>query len=201
MPKAVIIDYGVGNLFSLKCALQKVGFNSKIRFSSPQLKDADALILPGVGNFSAASEKLGPVKGEIIERVKKGIPIFGICLGMQLFFSKSEEGEGEGLALFQGENVRLPNDVKVPHMGWNTLRIVRQSEILDGISNESYVYFVHSLYPVPLDKDIVCAETEYGAVFASAIAKQNIYGTQFHPEKSGKTGLRILRNFAGVVKR
>lgn len=201
MPKAIIIDYGVGNLLSLKCALQKVGFNSKIRSSSLQLKDADAFVLPGVGNFSVASKKLYPVKEEIIERVKEGVPIFGVCLGMQLFFSESEEGEGEGLALFQGKNVRLPNAVKVPHMGWNTLRIVGQSEIFDGVGNESYVYFVHSLYPIPLDKKIVCAETEYGAVFASAIAKQNVYGTQFHPEKSGRTGLRILGNFAEIVKR
>jgi len=201
MPKAIIIDYGVGNLLSLKCALQKVGFNSKIRSSSSQMKDADAFILPGVGNFSAASKKLCLVKEEIIEKVKEGVPIFGVCLGMQLFFSESEEGEGEGLALFQGKNVRLPNAVKVPHMGWNTLRIVRQSEIFGGVSNESYVYFVHSLYPIPVDRNIVCAETEYGAVFASAIAKKNVYGTQFHPEKSGKTGLRILSNFAEIAKR
>ena len=120
---------------------------------------------------------------------------------MQLFFPESEEGEGEGLALFQGKNVQLPNFVKVPHMGWNTLRIIRQNELLEDVQDESYVYFVHSCYPVPIDKDIICAETTYGTTFASAIAKQNIYGTQFHPEKSDKSGLRILKNFVKIVKR
>jgi len=185
----------------LKHALEKVGFNSIIGASPSQLKEADAIALPGVGNFSAALKNLGPLKEEIRELAKDGIPVLGICLGMQLFFPESEEGEGEGLALFQGKNVQLPNFVKVPHMGWNTLRIIRQNELLEDVQDESYVYFVHSCYPVPIDKDIICAETTYGTTFASAIAKQNIYGTQFHPEKSDKSGLRILKNFVKIVKR
>jgi glutamine amidotransferase len=120
---------------------------------------------------------------------------------MQLFFPESEEGAGNGLTFFEGKNVRLPNSVKVPHMGWNTLRIVKQNEILDGIKDESYVYFVHSLYPVPANKEIVCTQTDYGATFTSAIAAKNVYGTQFHPEKSGDIGLRILKNFAKLVTR
>jgi glutamine amidotransferase len=201
MPETVIIDYGVGNLLSLKCALEKVGLSTTIGLSTRQIKKADAIALPGVGNFSAAASKLDAVKEELVDAAKSGIPVFGICLGMQLFFPESEEGAGNGLALFEGKNVRLPNSVKVPHMGWNTLRIVKQNEILDGVDDEAYVYFVHSLYPVPIDKEIVCAQTDYGATFTSVVARKNVYGTQFHPEKSGDIGLRILRNFAKLVMR
>lgn len=201
MPETVIIDYGVGNLLSLKCALEKVGLNAKIGLSTRQTKKADAIALPGVGNFSAAAAKLDAVKEELVDAVKSGTPIFGICLGLQLFFPESEEGAGKGLALFEGKNIRLPNSVKVPHMGWNTLRIVKQNEILDGVDDEAYVYFVHSLYPAPIDKEIVCAETDYGTTFTSVMARRNVYGTQFHPEKSGDVGLRILRNFAKIVMR
>jgi glutamine amidotransferase len=201
MPEAAIIDYGVGNLLSLKCALEKVGLSTTIGLSTRQIRKADAITLPGVGNFSAAAAKLDAVKEELVDAVERGTPVFGICLGLQLFFPESEEGTGKGLALFRGKNVRLPSSVKVPHMGWNTLRIVKQNEILDGVEDEAYVYFVHSLYPVPVDKEIVCAETDDGATFTSAIAAKNVYGTQFHPEKSGDIGLRILRNFAKIVTR
>ena len=201
MPEAVIIDYGVGNLLSLKCALQKVGLNVKVGLSPQQIKRADAIALPGVGNFSAAAAKLDAVREELMDTVKSGTPVFGICLGLQLFFQESEEGAGKGLALFEGRTVRLPSSVKVPHMGWNTLRMVKQNEIWEGVDDEAYVYFVHSLYPVPVDKEIVCAETDYGATFTSAIASKNVYGTQFHPEKSGDIGLKILKNFAKIVTR
>jgi glutamine amidotransferase len=201
MPEAAIIDYGVGNLLSLKCALEKVGLSATIGLSKRQIKKADAIALPGVGNFFAAAAKLDAVKQELVDAVESGTPVFGICLGLQLFFPESEEGPGNGLALFEGKNVRLPNSVKVPHMGWNTLRIVKQNEILDGVDDEAYVYFVHSLYPVPIDKKIVCAQTDYGTTFTSIIARKNVYGTQFHPEKSGDVGLRILKNFAKIVTR
>lgn len=201
MPEAVIIDYGVGNLLSLKIALQKVGLNVTVGLSPQQIKKADAIALPGVGNFSAAAAKLDAVREELMDTVKSGTPIFGICLGLQLFFQESEEGAGKGLALFEGRTVRLPSSVKVPHMGWNTLRMVKQNEIWEGVDDEAYVYFVHSLYPVPVDKEIVCAETDYGATFTSAIASKNVYGTQFHPEKSGDIGLKILKNFAKIVTR
>jgi glutamine amidotransferase len=201
MPEAVIIDYGVGNLLSLKCALQKVGLNVKVGLSTRQIKSADAIALPGVGNFSAAAAKIDAVREELMDAVKSGTPVFGICLGLQLFFQESDEGAGKGLALFEGKTIRLPSSVKVPHMGWNTLRMVKQNEIWEGVDDEAYVYFVHSLYPVPVDKEIVCAETDYGATFTSAIASKNVYGTQFHPEKSGDTGLKILKNFAKIVTR
>lgn len=166
-----------------------------------QLKQADAIILPGVGDFSAASKNLVPIKGKILELVNGGLPVLGICLGMQLLFQKSDEGEGEGLALLEGKNVRLPNSVKVPHMGWNTVRLVAQNRFVEGLEGEPYFYFAHSYYPVPADKGVICAETTYGVTFASVTAKNNICGTQFHPEKSGKDGLKFLENFSGFVKR
>lgn len=201
MPQAVIFDYGVGNLLSLKCALEKVGLKVEIGVSEKQLKKADAIALPGVGSFSAAVTKLDSLKETLLNAVETGIPLIGICLGLQLLFPASEEGPGKGLALFEGKNFRLQGEIKVPHMGWNTLRIVKQPPLFDNVANESYVYFVHSLYPVPADKKIVASETEYGTTFASAIANKNVFGTQFHPEKSGDIGLKILENFVNIVKR
>ena len=201
MPETVIFDYGVGNLLSLKCALEKVGLTAKIGVSTQHLKKTDSIALPGVGSFSAAITKLETAKDALLAAIENGIPVIGICLGLQLFFPESEEGSGKGLALFEGKNVRLRGEVKVPHMGWNTLRIVKQKALFEGIADESYVYFVHSLYPVPKDKGIVASETEYGKTFVSAIARKNVFGTQFHPEKSGEIGLKILANFAKIVKR
>ncbi len=201
MPKVQIVDYGVGNLLSLKFALEKAGVTAKIAPPTQKLKDADAIALPGVGNFSAAAKALEPVKEELGEAVKAGIPILGICLGLQLYFEVSEEGPGKGLGFFEGKNVRLTGSVKVPHMGWNTLRKVKENELFDDVNNEAYVYFVHSLYPVPVDKEIICTQTEYATTFTSAVASKNIYGTQFHPEKSGDVGLQILRNFVKAIVR
>jgi glutamine amidotransferase len=201
MPKAVIFDYGVGNLLSLKTALEKAGLTASIGTSAQELAKADAVALPGVGNFSAAATKLDAVKETLINKVEDGTPLLGICLGLQLFFDESEEGPGNGLSLFKGKTVRLPSTVKVPHMGWNTLDMVKQNELFDGIAEGSYVYFVHSLYPVSVDKTLVCTQTEYGTTFTSAVASKNVYGTQFHPEKSGDIGLKILKNFAKVVVR
>ena len=201
MTKAVIFDYGVGNLLSLKCALEKVGLEASIGTSKKELAEADAIALPGVGAFTAAATKLDAVKETLKSKVEEGTPLLGICLGLQLFFEESEEGPGSGLALFKGRTIRLPDTVKVPHMGWNTLNIVKQNELFEGIAEGSYVYFVHSLYPVPVDKSMVCTQTEYGTTFASAVASKNIYGAQFHPEKSGDLGLRILKNFAKEVVR
>jgi glutamine amidotransferase len=201
MPEALIFDYGVGNLLSLKTALEKAGLNAKITVSSKQLSNADAIALPGVGNFSAAATKLDTVKEQLFDAVESGTPLIGICLGLQLFFSESEEGPGKGLGLFKGKNVWLKGAVKVPHMGWNTLRIVKPTGLFEGVADGSYVYFVHSLYPVPADKEIVAAETEYGTTFTSAIVNKNVFGTQFHPEKSGDVGLKILEDFAKIVRR
>ena len=152
MPEAVIFDYGVGNLLSLKTALEKAGLTASIGTTAQDLAKADAIALPGVGSFTAASDKLDAVKETLQTKIKEGTPLLGICLGLQLFFESSEEGPGTGLALFKGRNMQLPSTVKVPHMGWNTLNIVKQNELFDGIAEGTYVYFVHSLYPVPQDK-------------------------------------------------
>ena len=199
MPQAVIFDYGVGNLLSLKTALEKAGLTASIGTNAKDLAQADAIALPGVGSFSAASGKLDAVKETLQTKINEGIPLLGICLGLQLFFETSQEGPGTGLALFKGKNMQLPNTVKVPHMGWNTLNIEKPNELFEGIAEDTYVYFVHSLYPVPKDKSIVCTKTEYGTTFTSAVASKNIYGTQFHPEKSGDIGLKILKNFVKTV--
>lgn len=191
----------MGNLYSIKCALEKVGFKTVAGLSQSQLEQAEAIILPGVGDFSTASKNLAPLKEKIFELARKGLPVFGICLGVQLLFQESEEGEGEGLALLEGKNVRLPSSVKVPHMGWNTVRFVAQNRLVEGLQGETYYYFAHSYYPLPVDKSVVCGETTYGVAFASVIAKNNICGTQFHPEKSGKQGLKFLENFVDFVKR
>jgi imidazole glycerol-phosphate synthase subunit HisH len=196
---AVIFDYGVGNLLSLKTALEKAGLTVSIGTTGEDLAKADAIALPGVGSFTAALERLGTVKETLKTKVAEGTPLLGICLGLQLFFESSEEGPGDGLAFFEGRNMQLPSTVKVPHMGWNTLNLVRPNELFDGVAEGTYVYFVHSLYPAPKDPSIVIAKTEYGTTFTSAIAQKNIYGTQFHPEKSGEIGLEILKNFAKTV--
>jgi len=201
MANAVIFDYGVGNLLSLKTALEKVGLNVTIATSAAELKDADAIALPGVGSFTASLERLNTVKETLQTKIQEGTPLLGICLGMQLFFESSEEGPGEGLALFKGRIQQLPVTVKVPHMGWNTLNFTKPNLLFDGIPEETYVYFVHSLYPAPEEESIVVAKTEYGTTFTSAVADKNIYGTQFHPEKSGDVGLKILKNFAKAVVR
>jgi len=201
MQEGVIFDYGVGNLLSLKTALEKAGLSTSIGTNAKDLVKADAIALPGVGSFTAASSKLDSVKETLQTKIKDGTPLLGICLGLQLFFEESEEGSGNGLGFFKGKNVQLPNTVKVPHMGWNTLNIVKQNELFDGIAEGAYVYFVHSLFPVPKDKKIVCTTTQYGTTFASAVANKNIYGTQFHPEKSGDLGLKILQNFVKTIVR
>ena len=201
MPQVLIVDYGVGNLLSLKFALEKAGLKAKIAAPTQRLKDADAIALPGVGNFSAAAKALEPVKSELVDVVQAGTPILGICLGLQLYFESSEEGPGEGLAFFKGKDIRLTGSMKIPHMGWNTLQKTTENELFEGVAEGAYVYFVHSLYPVPEDKTIICTQTEYGQTFASAVASKNIYGTQFHPEKSGDVGLQILKNFARIVAR
>lgn len=201
MPEVIIFDYGVGNLFSLKNALETVGLTVKISQSLKKPNSVDALALPGVGSFPAALIKIEPVRETIRLLAANNTPILGICLGMQLFFEKSEEGKGQGLSFFKGKNIRLSPSAKIPHMGWNTIRIIKQNEILNNVPHNSYVYFVHSLYPVPKEKRIIATETEYNEVFASMVAHKNIFGTQFHPEKSGEVGLKILKNFAKIVKR
>jgi glutamine amidotransferase len=196
-----ILDYGVGNLFSLECALKRIEANPKIVTINELKKNVDGLILPGVGSFTEAMENIGTFREKIFDIIDSGTPIMGICLGMQIFFEESEEGKGEGLGLIPGRVIRLPRQVKIPHMGWNNLRIVRYNEIIEGLANNSYVYFVHSYYPLPSRKDVIITETDYGVKFPSILAYKNLYGMQFHPEKSSEAGQIILKNFVKLIKR
>ena len=163
---------------------------------------ADGIVLPGVGAFSEGMDNAGPFRAALEEEAEAGTPLFGICLGMQMLLTTSEEadhagqGDAEGLDLIPGENVRFSRDQTVPHMGWNELDVQRDHPLVEGVDGE-YAYFVHSYYAVPDDDDAVVATTDYGVEFPSIVANEagNVFGTQFHPEKSGETGLRILRNF------
>ena len=200
MVSASIIDYKVGNIFSMNQALNQAGFKTVITADPKQIRGSDAVILPGVGNFSVASRNLEPLADFIREAVDEGVPLLGSCLGMQLLFERSDEGNGDGLGFIEGSVVRFSGSLKTPHMGWNTLQVVKDCELLEGLDGE-YMYFVHSYYPQPKNDNVTAAVTEYGVDFTSMVAKDNIYGAQFHPEKSGPAGFRLLENFAGMVKR
>ncbi len=200
-----IADYGVGNLFSLKSSFEYIGEKTIVTSDKGQIKSADRIILPGVGAFGDAAEKLSESGlGElIIEEAQKGKPIMGICLGMQLLFDKSYEyGDHKGLGLIKGE-IRpiaevVPRKYKIPHIGWNKLHFTKEKSRLFRYINEGdYVYFVHSYYGTGC-KDSLLATTEYGAELTAAVGKKNVFGCQFHPEKSGDTGLKILKAFAEI---
>ncbi|MEM2888272.1 MAG: imidazole glycerol phosphate synthase subunit HisH [Candidatus Bathyarchaeia archaeon] len=195
------MDCGIGNLFSITCALRKIGLETNIVSSSNGLKESDAIVLPGVGNFKAGSESIQALRCDIYELINDGVPVFGICLGMQLLFESSEESQGKGLGLIKGKVIRFPSNMKTPHMGWNTLKFVKHIRLVDGIRENDYFYFVHSYYGKPVDREVVVANTRYGLDFASIVAYKNIWATQFHPEKSGKPGQVILRNFSKILKR
>ena len=201
-PRVVVLNYGVGNLFSIKNALEKAGVNVEVLSDIHSSENIDAIVLPGVGNFRMGSKKLLRIKDQITDLVENNVPILGICLGMQLFFKKSEESPGNpGLNLLDGVVVKFPKNVKIPHMGWNTIEIVRSSDFLEGVSEKDYFYFVHSYYAIPKDPSIIVAKTEYGVNFPSVVAKNNIFGVQFHPEKSGESGKKIIKNFLRIIKR
>ncbi len=201
MARVGIIDYGAGNLFSLKTSLERRGVTVEITSQFARTMNFNGIILPGVGNFGAAAQTLESSRKELVSAVESGLPFLGICLGAQLIFKRSEEDEGEGLAFLDGEVVRLPKSVKVPHMGWNNLEITNRGELLKEIEDKTWVYFVHSYYPKTSDKAAVAATSDYGVKFPAVIAKKNIFGTQFHPEKSGPVGAAILNNFIEICKR
>ena len=199
-----IIDYGMGNLRSVEKALQSLGADCVVISRPTPRESYQGVILPGVGAFADAMANLrrnGWVEW-IRETVESGVPFLGICLGLQLLFSRSEEGNGDmGLNLVPGKVVRLPDSVGIiPHMGWNQLKIVSPTPLFSGVREGSYVYFVHSYHAVPDDDSVIAATTDYGIDFVSAVARGNIYGLQFHPEKSQAVGLRILKNFIGLTE-
>jgi glutamine amidotransferase len=198
-----LIDYGMGNLRSVEKALRKAGGDVALVQTDAELGKADRVVLPGVGAFADCMKNLKaqgliePLK----EFIKSGKPFLGICLGYQALFETSEEGEKQkGLGIFGGNVVRFPNkELKVPQIGWNQIQIQKENcPLMHGISDRSYVYFVHSYFPKPADEAIVLAQTEYGIRFASMVWKGNVFATQFHPEKSQTVGLRILENFVKV---
>lgn len=201
MTRISVIDYGVGNIFSMVNALKKVGANVEVANNPYEIYSSDGIVLPGVGNFGAAALNLDTLRESIIQAIDDGTPLLGSCLGMQLMFENSEESEGEGLGLFKGKIRKFHGDVKIPHMGWNTIIANHESPLLNGIPDGSYFYFVHSYYPDPLDKHDILAKTVYGKSFASIIQRKRIYGCQFHPEKSGKIGGILLKNFLEIIRR
>lgn len=196
------MNYGVGNLRSIRKGLEKSGAQIKITHTPTDLRASDAIVLPGVGAFAPAVKNMAPIADVVAEAMNNGKPIFGVCLGLQLLFTQSSEGGTvKGLDFISGNVVKLPDTVKTPQMGWNTIDFAKSHPLLDGVNDHSYVYFVHSFYPQPTDQDTVVTTTQYGIKFASMVAKKNLFATQFHPEKSSKTGLTMLKNFVKIVKR
>jgi len=196
-----IVNYGVGNLKSLRNAMQFLGFESELIHSPEGILRAEKLILPGVGAFSFAMDNIRKLnlKDALLEKAGSGVPVLGICLGMQLFFSRSEErGEHKGFDLIPGQVLKMNGDLKVPHMGWNEINFNGTSILTRNLPPSRYGYFVHSFYCQPEDSNTVIATTEYGETFACAVESENIFGVQFHPEKSQELGLQILRNFAEI---
>jgi glutamine amidotransferase len=197
-----IVDYGMGNLRSVEKGFKKVGVDARVTSSPRVVDDAAAVVLPGVGAFRDCIRNLTDLSltDAVISSIRKGKPYLGICLGMQVLFSESEEfGRCRGLDIFRGKVVRFWIKEKVPHMGWNNVNYVRRPPILADIPDASYFYFVHSYYVVPDDKEVTAGVTDYGLTFTSMVWKDNVFATQFHPEKSQGLGLKILKGFGDFV--
>ncbi len=215
-----VVDYGLGNLHSVTRGLERAGASVEVTDDPDAFTAADGVVLPGVGAFREGVENADPIREDLLAVAESETPLFGICLGMQMLLTDSEEGAaGEaavrGLDLIPGTNVRFAEGLKVPHMGWNDLTVERPHPLLTGPDDESsatqreggdgsvdgqYAYFVHSYYAVPDDESAVVATTDYGTTFPAVIADESgtVFGTQFHPEKSGETGLQLLRNFVSL---
>jgi len=200
-----IIDYGVGNLRSVQKALETLGYEVEITNNPVKLKEAGGLILPGVGAFGDAMLNLqqSGLLEVIQESIDQGKPFLGICLGLQLLLSESDESDivTKGLGLFPGKVEKLPPTLKVPHMGWNQLYFPQENPLFANIAEGSFVYFVHSYYVKPNDKETIIATTPYGLNVPAALARDNVYAVQFHPEKSRDVGLKILKNFGEMIRK
>src|SRR5919199_6204807 len=204
MVRILIFDYGAGNLFSLESSLKRNGaIVSIIKDFNNVTEDFDGLVLPGVGNFDPAIVSINKCKRKFLNYIDKNIPVLGICLGMEMLFERSEEGKLEGLKLIKGNVLTLPKEmIKIPHIGWNNLDIVNEkSKLFEGIPNSAWVYFVHSFYTLPKDVSIITAKSNYGISIPASIEKDNIFCTQFHPEKSSITGEKMIRNFIKICER
>ena len=201
-----IIDYGAGNLKSVEKAFSYLGYDAFITSSKEAILSASHVVLPGVGSFGEAMNKLkaSGLCETIHEIIEAGIPFLGICLGLQLLFEESEESPGEqGLGIFKGKVKKIPYvpGLKIPHMGWNSIEINSECPLFYGLNNEPYVYFVHSYYPDAEDDSIVCAKTEYGIPLKVGVWDKNVFAMQFHPEKGSEVGLTMLKNFASLQKK
>ena len=198
-----IFDYGMGNLRSVQKAFEKLNRQAVVTRDPGMIEQASHLVLPGVGAFPDGMrniEQFGLI-GPLLDGIRQGKPFLGICLGMQLLFTESEEfGPHKGLDVIKGRVVRFPNGkLKIPHMGWNQLKLQRSHRLFEGIPPEAYFYFVHSYYSVPDDPSVISGKTEYGMEFAAAVAREKVMACQFHPEKSQEIGLKILENFGKMT--
>lgn len=199
-----IVDYGMGNLRSVQKAFEKIGVTARIVPFPRDLERARGIVLPGVGAFGQAMNNLRTIGWDVAlrESVARGVPLLGICLGMQLLFESSEEmGQHEGLGILRGAVKRFDGTLKVPQMGWNQIHIKQPSVLLRDIAEGSYAFFVHSYYCAPRDESVILATTDYGIEFASVVGYENVFGAQFHPEKSQSVGLKMLANFAELIER
>ena len=202
MVRVAIFDYGAGNIFSLKNSFEKAGANVEVITNIDDFRNYSGLLLPGVGNFDPAIKSISKFSDtKIQDLVKNSIPVLGICLGMEMFFEKSEEGKEKGLGIMDGEVIVLPSSMKVPHMGWNSLEIKKPGKILNGVEDGSWVYFVHSFRAKPSLDDIITAVSDYGIKVPAVVEQDNFFGTQFHPEKSGSVGKIMIQNFLEECKK
>ncbi len=201
MVNIAIFDYGAGNIFSLKNSLEKTGATVDVitNFDKPNIYSG--VLLPGVGNFDPAIKSIRKSSKIGFNDYVQDTPVLGICLGMEMFFEKSEEGNEKGLDIIKGDVIILPPSMKVPHMGWNNLEIKKSGKILEGVKDNDWVYFVHSYRVKPANNDVITAESDYGIKVPAVVEQGNFFGTQFHPEKSGKIGKIMIQNFLDVCKK
>ena len=201
MVNVAIFDYGAGNIFSLKNSLEKVGATVDVITNFDEPNEYSGLLLPGVGNFDPAIHSIRNFSKTDFKDYVGNIPVLGICLGMEMFFEKSEEGKEKGLNVIDGEVIILPSSMKVPHMGWNDLEIKRPGKILEGVDDGSWVYFVHSYRVKPNSDAVITAVSDYGIKVPAVVEQDNFIGTQFHPEKSSSVGKIMIKNFLDVCKK
>ncbi len=201
MVKVAIFDYGAGNIFSLKNSFENAGASVDVINNFDKPNEYSGLLLPGVGNFDPAIKSITKSSKTGFKDFVQNTPVLGICLGMEMFFEKSEEGKERGLGIMDGEVIVLPNTMKVPHMGWNNLEIKKPGKLLEGVENGSWVYFVHSYRVKPNSNDVITAESDYGIKVPAIVEQDNFFGTQFHPEKSSSVGKIMIKNFLDVCKK
>ena len=201
MASVAIFDYGAGNIFSLKNSLEKVGATVDVITTFDDPNTYSGLLLPGVGNFDPAMNSIRSFSKTQFQEYVGNMPVLGICLGMEMFFEKSEEGKEQGLNVIDGEVIILPPSMKVPHMGWNNLEIRKSGKILEGVKDGSWAYFVHSYRVKPNSNDVITAESDYGIKVPAVVEYENFFGTQFHPEKSSTVGKIMLENFLKECKK